>query len=425
MNLFISKLLPGYLLVILTACSVEITPLPSPPSLDLDFTKETLPAGLTFTRNSMGTYVGGDGFLKMASADVPRFDYDPITLAIRGLLIEERRANLATYSEQFDKWEQSGIDLTANAETAPDGTTSAELMSPIVGLTEHVVSLDSQTLLPDTNYTVSCFFKPMGDKFIGLYLRNASGKGSGGKVGCIFDVLNNKIITNSENSTLLLRQAAIQPHRNGYYRCSFSIRTAKAIQVNFRIQVRPTNASSDTYATDGQSGGCIWGAQLEVGSFLTSYIPTTTAVLTRKADLCLVNNLPGWFNASQGTWIAETVLGVKLIGRVVGYDWPGSFIGISPQSQATTETWNGHLVIRKAGIHSTGIVRHAMAYSDTSRTLTREGVVPITSYTTIGKVTQIAIGSNPDGYEVLNAHVRRVQYYPFKHADAMLQLLTQ
>jgi hypothetical protein len=58
----------------------------------------------------------------------PRFDYNPVTLAPLGLLIEEARTNLALYSAQFDDawWAKIGATITANTTTAPDGTAGAD-----------------------------------------------------------------------------------------------------------------------------------------------------------------------------------------------------------------------------------------------------------------------------------------------------------
>ena len=60
----------------------------------------------------------------------PRFDYDPVTLAAKGLLIEEQRSNSLTYSEQFDNaaWtKQANVTITVNSIASPDGTITAEI----------------------------------------------------------------------------------------------------------------------------------------------------------------------------------------------------------------------------------------------------------------------------------------------------------
>lgn len=64
-------------------------------ALDLDFiSKHTLDNNITFTRASSATYVNSAGLIATALTNNPRFDYDPVTLAALGLLIEEQRTNL-------------------------------------------------------------------------------------------------------------------------------------------------------------------------------------------------------------------------------------------------------------------------------------------------------------------------------------------
>jgi hypothetical protein len=78
----------------------------STPVLDLDFTLETLNTSfttsgsyniyttntssntsiVTFTRSSNATYIGSDGYIKIAGINQPRFDYNAVTKQSKGLL---------------------------------------------------------------------------------------------------------------------------------------------------------------------------------------------------------------------------------------------------------------------------------------------------------------------------------------------------
>jgi len=70
-------------------------------SLSLDFlSSTTLDSRITFTRAAtVATFVGSNGLIQSAATNVPRFDYDPVTLAPRGLLIEGQRTNLMLNSD--------------------------------------------------------------------------------------------------------------------------------------------------------------------------------------------------------------------------------------------------------------------------------------------------------------------------------------
>jgi len=72
------------------------------PSLDLRFAlAKKLDPRITFTRGSTGTYFGSDGLMRTAAANEPRFDHDPVTGQSLGLLVEESRQNLLTYSNDY------------------------------------------------------------------------------------------------------------------------------------------------------------------------------------------------------------------------------------------------------------------------------------------------------------------------------------
>src|SRR3546814_6112634 len=58
--------------------------------LDLNFLTGQLDPRITFTRASNGSYFDAAGVMQYASANEERSDHDPVTLAARGLLVEER-----------------------------------------------------------------------------------------------------------------------------------------------------------------------------------------------------------------------------------------------------------------------------------------------------------------------------------------------
>ena len=100
------------------------------PKLALDFTTASLDSRVTFTRTTdathPATYIGSDGLVASAANNQPRFDYDPVTLACKGLLIEESRANLLLQSNTFDtSWTATRASAVSQTVTAPDGSSSA------------------------------------------------------------------------------------------------------------------------------------------------------------------------------------------------------------------------------------------------------------------------------------------------------------
>ena len=74
--------------------------LTAPPGLTFDqsFLGGSLGPGAVFNRASTGTYYDSAGVLRSAAIDAPRFDYDPVTLQLKGLLLEDTSTNLVLNS---------------------------------------------------------------------------------------------------------------------------------------------------------------------------------------------------------------------------------------------------------------------------------------------------------------------------------------
>ena len=100
------------------------------PTTALSLTDGSLDASFTFTRASTGYYYDSSGILTSAAIDAPRFDYNPTTLEIKGLLIENAATNLTNYSEEADNawWAKQAVTISANTTTAPDGALTADSM---------------------------------------------------------------------------------------------------------------------------------------------------------------------------------------------------------------------------------------------------------------------------------------------------------
>ena len=135
------------------------------PSLNLNFQGGKLDSRVTFARSTTGTFVGSDGLIQTAAINTPRFDYDPVTLACKGLLIEEQRVNLLTYSDDFSNaaWTKTNATVTANAVAAPDGTTTADTLT---------ASGANGTLIQDLGVVASAA------KAAGLWLKRKTGTGN-------------------------------------------------------------------------------------------------------------------------------------------------------------------------------------------------------------------------------------------------------
>jgi hypothetical protein len=202
----------------------------------------------------------------------PRFDYNPNTLAPLGLLIEGSATNLFTPSNMVTGWSTSGIAaIASNQSISPDGTNNA-LKLYATASTNDVLFYQIPTVTNATTYTQSVFVKPNNWRYFMVFAN--SGQSAN------FD------LTAGTIGSLVGATAAIQALPNGWFRVSMTwATTATNAALGFSLIAASNSAYASTVTGDGSSGVYLYGAQLELGSFATSYIPTAASIVTRAADI--------------------------------------------------------------------------------------------------------------------------------------------
>lgn len=234
----------------------------------LDFTTGSLPGDVDFERASSATYFDSAGVLQTAATDVPRLDYDPDTLEARGLLIEEQRANVLTYSSDFSNaaWTKENVTQTANSATAPDGANTATLITD-TGSGEHRFYQN----FTGARNCLSIFAKAGTASFVSL------SHGSGGYAS--FNLATGAVAATSSGV------GAITPIGSGWHRCSFypDASIDYLVLKMGRTAAEAVPSGGVTYTAAGNTV-YVWGAMAELGPFATSYVPTGASAVTRAAD---------------------------------------------------------------------------------------------------------------------------------------------
>ena len=227
--------------------------------------------------------------------NIPRLDYSNGTCP--SLLVEPQRTNLLTYSSSFDNaaWVKYDTFVTSNIATSPSGVQDADKIIPNTNNTNH--NVDRAALTVSLNGTASVFLKASGynKAAIRSYFTGAYAS---------FDLVNGTILT------AVGVTAKIENYGNGWYRCSVND-TGSAL---YGYVLAVLDASSDptaTYIGDGTSGVLAWGAQLEVGSYPTSYIPTQGASVTRNADVISKTGISSLIGQTEGTLFIDFVYNEK------------------------------------------------------------------------------------------------------------------
>jgi len=398
-------------------------------SLDLAFAADkTLTARKgptpTFTRASTATFVGSDGLIQSAAINAPRFDHDPVTLACKGLLIEESRTNLALRSEEFDNssWGSGSVTRTANQIDSPSGSTSADLITSITGNFGGKLSQNFTFLA--TTYTASVFVKKGNWRYVGIQLADVSSSA----VIPSFDFDTETVSQNGTSFSTL----SVQKLANGWYRLSLT-QAATAIFSTFAIWLTASNGNVTGPIGAGNTL-YVWGAQLETGSFPTSYIPTTTTALTRSADVCSVTTA-GWANAGDDTMLASYFVRQHVVGAIIVEGGPL----ISWLSLAIGSISGSNRAIYRHG----GTATRFDASTTATYSLASMNKLALTSGEqlclngSLGQVvtgdpsqsdisTILSIGRRSDflGQAYINGHIARIQYFRKRLPNAKLQSLT-
>lgn len=372
---------------------------------------------VTFTRASAALYTNSAGTLTTAAINAPRIDYDPATLAVRGLLIEEQRTNLLLWSQQHDNaaWAKTRATVTADAATAPDGTlTMDKLVEDSTAANSHFIA--QLITAADVVHTYSFFAKAGERSRIDAVINGSTNYSAG------FDLSAGTVVAGLVVGPTASTGAKIVALGGGIYRCTVSQNAAAGTALQARVYL--TDGASATYNGDGTSGAYVWGEQFEAGSFATSYMgETTTAAVTRAADVATINTLAPWFNASEGTIYAE----------FQSFATAG-FPGIYNISDGTNNNRfnmfedgsNGFLTFRELvsgtqqGIASAGstrntVVKIASAYSSTGVELSVGGAAAVTNANTTHAtgLNKVALGASADSTtNFMNGWLRKLTYYP-------------
>ena len=252
----------------------------------------------TLSRASTKTYIGSDGLLKTAAIDTPALTYDPVTRAPLGLSIEPAATNICLQSQNFADaaWTKDATNVTPNATTWIDGTTTMDLIVPDTSAVNHRVK-QTRVLTAGQVYTASVIVKRHSNYNYQLLFWNAAGH------GLVNIDLQNGTIQSSGGPELLY--ATLRNLGNGFYRVSVTILTVSGGSYQFmNYAISPSFVT--VFAGDGTSGVYANGCQVELGYVASSYIPTTTAAVTRAHDVCTngsgnVVNFASWYNTTANS----------------------------------------------------------------------------------------------------------------------------
>ena len=394
------------------------------PTFDLNFAAtKTLDRRVTFNRDSFATYIDDLGLVRTVSNNVPRFDHDSATGESLGLLVEEERTNLSYNSQDFTNnssstaWRTgsgySRATLVSNTgiDDPSGGSTASRWSSGTTNSAELIYHILPAALTVGATYTAS------------VWMRRVT------QTGPVELILGDNVAVN------VTSQLDAVPFGQ-WVRVSASRTITGSGGTRAYIAVKPNGSSPTTID--------IWGYQAEEGHFVTSYIPTSDATVTRAADRAYINDVRvyDWFNELEGTVMYEHTQ----IPSGGSARYPSMGFGLTNSGTSTRSVQvfynianeDTYYLVRTSGGDVSNIgsgsgfftpAKVSFCYKKDDFVLARNGSIVGTD--TSGDLPDnfffLSLGQNgaSNTSHVLNARIKRFSYYPKRLPNAQLQGLTQ
>ncbi|WP_446689051.1 phage head spike fiber domain-containing protein [Segnochrobactrum spirostomi] len=366
--------------------------------------------GGAFTRTSAATYFGPSGLMLPAAAGVPRFACDPVTGDRQGLLTEASETNSALRSNDISvpPWGLGpAASIAGPTVTAPDGTAAKVLV--MSASANAFVSQGGITGVAGTTYTFSVWLMLV----------------DGGDT-----LTTNHIALDVRDAGNAVSRATAEPVTlvKGLWR---RVRVTATTQANGTMTIVPI------YDHGGYQVA-VWGAQVGVGSALTSNIVTTTAPVTRAGDYASIPLMePSSFSTMAGTYLVEASVpaapaGASSLVLDVGFQRGGTWA--NPGALARLRGQSGSLYAQHIALGASGELGRSEEVA-----VAAGAVVRMTATWGAGMRWSIngrvptGIGSSPPASptpialffaSTMSAHLRRFAYWRTPLSDAQLQALS-
>ena len=374
--------------------------------------KNFKPLPFDFSRGSTATRVNKEGLIETVGANEPRIDFKDDSKG--ALKLEPSRSNVLHYSSDFSQWSTaSGASVVGNKlgvggsndafEFFSDGTSSTRLF--------YAVSITGES-------SYSLFAKKNTLDYISLYANDDS---------------NARVWFNLDNGTLGNQEGGgtgvIEDYGNGWYRCT--LKWTSSNLVNVRIY-----NSNENDVVGGTAGSVyIQYAQLEQGSYATSYIPTQGSAVTRLADTCSQTVPDGVINSSEGVLYLEcSALSNDLSERRFGLsDGTSSnvirvgYTSVSNRIIAVIYNGSNQAILTYTSPDITQNTKIAIKYKENDFALWVNGVERSTdsSGSVFASNTLNSLGFNVGGGSHFYSNTKEVKVYNTALTDQELATLTQ
>ena len=356
---------------------------------------------------------------------VPRVEYDADGNRL-GLLVEESRTNLFTQSNLSNWLTTGGASISTNYASSPENTQNA---TALIANSSDCRAYRAKTL-SGSGHTFSVYAKKGENRYLMLRL-----SASGGQYRRYFDLQDGVLASETGSGS-----ASIQEVNDGWYRCS--ITTADTSTSSQNVLLASTNQDGvESGSVSSGVGSYLFGAQLEAGSFPTSYMKNEGAPsgATRSADVASIPVADFGYNTDAGTLFVEaSVLNDQNANdrRILEISdgttsnffsfyqdvSAGENISIANQSGGSlTANFDTGFTITESSIFKAVAT---LKDNDVAASVNGGSITTDTSTTISSALSEVNIGYLGGGTQQLNGHIKSIKYYPRRLTNAQLQDLT-
>jgi hypothetical protein len=267
------------------------------------------------TRATTATRVNASGLIESVASGVPRLDYYTSggTAGCPALLVEPSAANGILNSQDTATNWLLGANLTSGYTdvigVSGNNLTVAVSGSGIGSAAGRLARFGNNVALASgSTYTISFLIKKTGTHTIGGYFGLITGAASG-EIGAGFNVsgsFSSGSIFNTAGVTSRIRR--VERFGTDVFRCSETFTMTASGTLTAFILGPTVSTTSDANSAVGTQIAFA-APQIELGALPTSFIPTTTAAVTRNADLISLSSVSGVIGQTEGTLYWEGSLG--------------------------------------------------------------------------------------------------------------------
>jgi hypothetical protein len=366
------------------------------------------PIPFDFSRASIGTRVNRDGLIEVVQDNIPRIDFSS---GEGSLLLEPQRTNSLLQSNQFDTTWFNTNSTETGGQSGYDGSNDAWLLSKsaLGGKIRQNISVSGVK-------TFSLYTKANASNWVAITFNTAQSF-------AYFDLSSGAL--GSAGTEII--DYNIESVGGDWYRVSLST----AISQN-AIDIYVADGDNDITGTSGSI--YIQNAQLEEGSYPTSYIPTSGSAVTRVADSCQKTSASDYIGQTEGSVYVEVNISNTTTKTILVLDIGGAsnFIildtnsSLSPEIKVRQSSGSFPSIITGTAMNY-GINKIAFCYKSGDYAMYVNGVLSGTSTSTTfpsGTISKISVGANPS-YGYLSDAVYDIKLYKTRLTNAELAELTQ